>query len=168
LRMHSGSYNRNPSAKIVRLTIRKNMLLNLKSCLHSGNCMLDNDVPLMSGDSLLEESAALNASLVCNEENMDDNDSFDDNIEMDNIEELPTSTCSLESAKGSIDFGNLHVSNREFSDSFRIINFDKYYSQLRSKAFTLDKLFSMISRSVEEKYPNWFIQDECAAHRKDL
>ena len=36
----------------------------------------------------------MNASL---EENMD-NDSFDENdIEMDNIEELPTSTCSLES-----------------------------------------------------------------------
>ena len=36
----------------------------------------------------------MNASL---EENMDDN-CFDENdIEMDNIEELPTSTCSLES-----------------------------------------------------------------------
>ena len=72
--------------------------------------------------------------------------------------------------KDSVDFGNLHVSNREFSDIFRIINFafDEYYPQLRSEAFILDKLFSIISRSVEKKYPNWFIQDECAAHRKDL
>ena len=55
--------------------------------------MPDNDVPLVSGD-ISQESDALNASL---EENMDD-DSFDQNdIEMDNIEELPTSTCSLES-----------------------------------------------------------------------
>ena len=89
--MHDGSYNRNLSRKIVRLTIRKNILLNLKNCLQSGNCMLDDDVPLMSRD-YLEESAALNASLVSNEENMGDDDSFDDNIEMDNIEELSTST----------------------------------------------------------------------------
>ena len=140
-----------------------------------------------------------------------DDDSFDENdIEMDNIEELPTSTCSLKScaleyfagyiakkcidksqchrccetfldnkfftryeqllisfrayvtAKGSVDFGNLHVPNREFSDTFRIINFafDRYYSQLRNEAFILDKLFSIILRFVEEKYPNWFIQDE--------
>ena len=55
--------------------------------------MPDNDVPLVSGD-ISQESAALNASL---EENMDD-DSFDENdIEMDNIEGLSTSTCSLES-----------------------------------------------------------------------
>ena len=55
--------------------------------------MPDNDVPLVSGD-ISQESAALNTSL---EENMDDG-SFDENdIEMDNIEELPTSTCSLES-----------------------------------------------------------------------
>ena len=55
--------------------------------------MPDNDVPLVSED-ISQESAALNASL---EENMDD-DSFDENdIEMDNIEELPKSTCSLES-----------------------------------------------------------------------
>ena len=52
--------------------------------------MPDNDVPLVSGD-ISQESAALIASL---EENMDD-DSFDENdIEMDNIEELPSSTCS--------------------------------------------------------------------------
>ena len=55
--------------------------------------MPDNDVPLVSGD-ISQESAAFNASL---KENMDD-DSFDENdIEMDNIEELPTLTCSLES-----------------------------------------------------------------------
>ena len=51
--------------------------------------MPDNDVPLVSGD-ISQESVALNASL---EKNMDD--SFDQNdIEMDNIEELPSSTCS--------------------------------------------------------------------------
>ena len=179
--------------------------------------MLDDDVPLMSRD-YLEESAALNASLVSNEENMGDDDSFDDNIEMDNIKELSTSTCSLESCgleyfagyiakkctdnsqcqccetfldsskffirneqllisfrayitvKSSVDFGNLYVPSREFSYIFKIINFafDKYYLQLRNKAFILDKLFSIISRSVEEKYPNWFVQDECVTHRKDL
>ena len=58
--------------------------------------MLDDDVPLMLRDCL-EELAALNASLVYNEKNMDDDGSFDDNIEMDNVKELPTSTCSLES-----------------------------------------------------------------------
>ena len=166
--MHGGSYKRNPSAKAVGLSIRKNLLLNLQNSFHYGNCMPDNDVPLVSGD-ISQESAALNASL---EENMDD-DSFDENdIEMDNIEELPTSTCSLEScaleylagyitkkcidksqcrrccetfldinkfftrneqllisfgayvtAKGNVDFGNLHVPNREFSDISRIINF---------------------------------------------
>ena len=36
----------------------------------------------------------------------------------------------------------------------------KYYPQLRSEGFILDKLVSIISRFVEEKYPNWFIQDE--------
>ena len=91
LRMHGGSYNRNPSAKAVRLSIRKNLLLNLQNSFHYGNCMPDNDVPLVSGD-ISQESAALNASL---EENLDD-DCFDD-TEMDNIEELPTLTCSLES-----------------------------------------------------------------------
>ena len=54
--------------------------------------MSDNDVLLVSGD-ISQEPAALNTSL---KENMDD-DSFDENdIEMDNIEELPTSTYSLE------------------------------------------------------------------------
>ena len=91
--MHGGSYKRNPSAKAVRLSIRKNLLLNLQNSFDYGNCMPDNDVPLVQGD-ISQESAALNASL---EENKDD-DSFDENdIEMDNIEELPTSTCSLES-----------------------------------------------------------------------
>ena len=54
------------------------------------------------------------------------------------------------------EFGNLHAPNREFLDIFRIINFvfDKYYPQLRSEAFILDKLFAIISRSVEENYPN--------------
>lgn len=32
----------------------------------------------------------------------------------------------------------------------------------------MDKLFSIISRCVEDEYPNWFIQDECAAHHTDL
>ena len=61
LRMHGDSYNRNPLAKIVRFAIRKNILLNLKNCLQRGNCMLDDDVPLMSRD-YLEEPAAVNAS----------------------------------------------------------------------------------------------------------
>ena len=91
--MHGGSYKRNPSAKALRLSIRKNLLLNLQNSFDYGNCMPDNDVPLVSGD-ISQESAEWNASL---EENIDD-DSFDQNdIEMDNIEELPTSTCSLES-----------------------------------------------------------------------
>ena len=63
LRMHSGSYNRNLSAKAVRLSIRKNLLLNLQNSFHHGNCMPDNDVPLVSGD-ISQESAALNTSLT--------------------------------------------------------------------------------------------------------
>ena len=174
--MHGGSYKRNPSAKAVRLSIGKNLLLNLQNSFHYKSCIPDNDVPLVSGDNS-QESAALNASL---EGNMDD-DSFDENdIEMDNIEKLPTLTCSLVSfaleyfagyiakkcidksqcrrccetfldinklpAKGSVDFGNLHVPCRQFSDIFKIINFafDKHYPQLRSEAFILDKLFSII------------------------
>ena len=90
-RMHGGSYKQNPSTKAVCLSIRKNLLLNLQNNFHYGNCMPDNDVPLVSGD-ISQESAASNTSL---EVNFMDDDSFDQNdIEMDNIEELPTSTCS--------------------------------------------------------------------------
>ena len=74
------------------------MLLNLKNCLHNGNCMLDYDVPLMQGNILQEKSVALNASLLYNKEKTDD-DSIDDDIEMDKIEKLPTSileSCALE------------------------------------------------------------------------
>ena len=61
LRMHGGSYNRNPSAKAICVSIRKNLLLNLQNSFHA-NCMPDNDVPLVSGD-ISQESAALNTSL---------------------------------------------------------------------------------------------------------
>ena len=87
---------------------------------------------------------------------------MDSNKFFTRYEQLPISFRAYVTAKDSVDFGNLHVPNREFPDTFRIINFafDRYYSQLRSEAFILDKLFSIISRFVEEKYPNWFIQDE--------
>ena len=42
LRMHGGSYNRNLSAKVVRLSIRKNLLSNLPNSFHYGNCISDN------------------------------------------------------------------------------------------------------------------------------
>ena len=48
--MHGGSYKRNLSAKALRLSIRKNLLLNLQNSFHYENCIPDNDVPLVSGD----------------------------------------------------------------------------------------------------------------------
>ena len=61
-------------------------------------------------------------------------------------EQLLISFRAYITAFGSVDFGNLHVLSRKFSNIFKIINFafDKYYPQLHGEAFILDKLFSII------------------------
>ena len=66
-------------------------------------------------------------------------------------------------------FSEIYIFQIDNFQIFKIISFafDKY-PQLRSEAFILGKLFSIISRSVKDKYPNWFIQGECATYCKNL
>lgn len=73
-------------------------------------------------------------------------------------------------ATENLDFGNLLIPSIEFSNVFKIINavFDHFYPALRCETLILDKLFQIIFEVVHKEYPNWFIDNEYSAHRKDL
>ncbi|KAK2575209.1 hypothetical protein KPH14_012288 [Odynerus spinipes] len=104
-RMHGGTYNRNPSAKMVRLFLRKNILLRVQSSSLQRNCMPDEDVTLLSEELLLpkfetttSENADVNSVLASMSGEGTDVEDTDYLLDLDNaLDKLSTSVCSLES-----------------------------------------------------------------------
>ncbi|XP_076291976.1 uncharacterized protein LOC143214603 [Lasioglossum baleicum] len=217
MRMHCGTYNRNPSVKTVRQSFSKNSYMNLNYSSPYANNECDDDVVLLQEAVVLaehEQASAVNDAIVALEdERGEEHTDVTISGSVSSSSFCTLENCAIEYFAGyvakkctevskcpacldffvdssnhltrneqllisfrsylldeNIHFGNLVVPTGEFSKLFNIINttFDKYYPRIRCETQILDKLFRVIVTTVEHNYPSWFVDNDCAEHRKAM